>query len=68
VTFCLFLNFANLSAKCKFICLFFLCFDTFIALPGTVISQRSTFALHSPFRDDGLRFHGTPLGDRVLYV
>jgi hypothetical protein len=57
MNFCLFLNFVNLSAKFKIIYLFFLCFDTLIAFPGTVISQHSSFALHSPFRYDGLRFH-----------
>jgi len=63
MTVCLLLNFLKLSAKFK---IYFSCFfDTFIAFSGTVISQHSSFALHSPFRNYGLRFHVTSLGEHV---
>ena len=52
---------SNLKLSIYFSCIF----DTFIAFPGTVISQHSSFALHSPFTNDGLRFHVTQLGDHV---
>jgi len=54
----------NLKLSVYFSCVF----DLFIAFPGTVISQQSSFALHSPFRNDGLRFHVTPLGEHVYCI